>query len=209
MWVNESYASLRHQPGAHRRQGKDGVRRTIPCLLLHFRRCELYARRRREDRVQIKVKIGIVAIALIAAMAFAATPDFSGSYTLTDVKGSPSKVPVTGKLVVKQDKSSLEVMETKGADQSSNTYSLKGKETKYTSPGNRAGTAKASLNKQELTIEQIIPSADGKPTHFRRRETWGLSEDRKTLTIRTEVFTANSPIGSIRLLDVTYTYTRD
>jgi hypothetical protein len=146
----------------------------------------------------------------LAATTFAAdTLNLSGSYTLTGSKGSmkfqKGKVKT---LSVVQTEMSIEVTESEGGRRNVNSYPINGREGTFVSPGGIKGTCKGQFKKNYLILESFVtthPQTNGRAVQIHTRQKWELSPDHKTLNIRFDVDSPQSPIDVVEPWTEIYT----
>jgi hypothetical protein len=155
-------------------------------------------------RVAKLIILVAVPIVLLEA-AGADKPDFSGSYTLTSIKGgSKTKKPGNSTLQVSQTDTTIEVTRISDGNSIMNRFKLDGTETQYRSEGGAQGSGTARFKGKILTIDTQVatgPQANGPAVQIHTKEQWTLSADLKTLTIRTDVEFPNSGIGGFQLIE--------
>jgi len=150
---------------------------------------------------------------LVMSAAAADQTDFSGSYTLTNVKGgSKPKKSDVWTLHVVQTGCTIEVTQVQHGHKNINKYALDGTVGPYTSPGGVAGKCRAQFRSKLLILESMMagrtqPNAPTVQLHT--KEEWDLSSDGKTLKIHFEVDSPGLPPGFQPFEPVTYIYTRD
>jgi hypothetical protein len=144
-----------------------------------------------------KVVKGVSLVAFcLAAAAFAATmPDFSGDYAAQAKKNSKSTVPSAALRVV-QTETAIEVTRLAGEKPVTNRFPLDGSEADYTTETGVRGKCKAQLKNDTLVLESFVvsrPDANGHSVRFHTIEQWRLSDDKKTLTVKTEIKLPDMP----------------
>jgi hypothetical protein len=131
-----------------------------------------------------------VLLLLLASLAVADDPDFSGSYKLT---GGNRRLDARKSLVVTlnviQTTTEVEVTMVKDGQSTANKFMLDGKEGVYNTLRGPNGKCKGRLRGKNLTLDAFITLYPDNPTmtmlaHL--REIWELSSDLKKLTIRGE-----------------------
>jgi tetratricopeptide (TPR) repeat protein len=131
--------------------------------------------------------------------------DFSGSYTMTGIKGgSKSKKPGSSALQVIQTDTSIEVTRIIDGKASMNRFKLDGTETPFRSDGGAQGIGTARFKGKTLVIDTQVatrPQTNGPAVQIHAKEQWSLSADLKTLTIRTDVEFPNSGLGGFQLIE--------
>jgi hypothetical protein len=146
----------------------------------------------------------------LAAATFAADrPNFSGAYTQTGSKGSTrfEKGNATTLNVV-QTEMSIEVTESEGGRRATNSYPLGGQEGAFVSPGGAKGTCKGQFKKNYLILESVAtshPQANGPAVQIHTKQKWELSPDLKTLSVRFDVDSPQSPINVVEPWTEIYT----
>ena len=148
----------------------------------------------------------IVAVPIfISEAAGAETPDFSGSYTMTGVKGgSKSMKSGSSALQVTQTDTSIEVTKIIDGKSSMNRFKLDGTEIPYKSEGGAQGVGAARFKGKTLTIDTQVstrPQANGPAVQIHTKEQWTLSADLETLTIRTDVDFPTSGLSGFQLIE--------
>jgi hypothetical protein len=132
-------------------------------------------------------------------------PDFSGSYTMTGVKGgSKSEKPGNSALQVTQTDTAIEVTRIIDGKGSMNRFKLDGTETPYRSDGGAQGIGTARFKGKTLTIDTQVAArlqATGPAVQIHTKEQWTLSADLNTLTIRTDVDFPNSGLGGFQVIE--------
>jgi hypothetical protein len=137
--------------------------------------------------------------------------NFSGSYTLTRHENSEKTSKETVKiLTVVQSENSIGITEVEEGHTNTYQYPLDGGEGVYVSPGGIKGTCKGQLKKNYLVLDSLVttrPQSNGPAVQIHTKQKWELSADLKTLKIR---FDIDSPQSPINLLDPwTEIYTRN
>jgi hypothetical protein len=132
-------------------------------------------------------------------------PDFSGSYSLTGSKAALKlKKGALSTLRVVQNQSAVEITKVMDGHQNVNKFRLDGTEDLYKSPGGPKGTCKAKFKGKALILETLItvrPEPNGPVVQIHTREKWNPSSDSKTLTIRSEVDSPNSPLSGFQIIE--------
>lgn len=132
---------------------------------------------------------------MIPAEAFAAKPDFSGTWKLNEAKSEfgEGRFRASATMEVKQDKMNLNVVRVRtGRDgqerRRESSYSLDGKETtSSTERRTTTSTAKWSEDGKSLMIHSKSSfTRDGDTFEFTSDETWTLGDKGKTLTIQSK-----------------------
>jgi hypothetical protein len=146
----------------------------------------------------------------LAAATFAAdTLNFSGSYTLTGSKGSMRFEKGNVKtLSVVQTETSIEVTESEGGRRNANIYPLNAQEGTFLSPGGIKGTCTGQFKKNFLILESVVTTrrqANGPAVQIHTKQKWESSPDHKTLTIRFDVDSPQSPINLVEPWTEIYT----
>ncbi len=155
--------------------------------------------------------IALMAAAMIPAKAYAAKPDFNGTWTLNEEKSQigegrnmPSKT-----LEVKQDKANLTVVRTRtGRDgqerRRESVYSLDGKETTVEGESRTTvSTAKWSEDGKSLVIRSASSfTREGETFEFKMTETWTLGEGGKSLTIVSESSSSRGEFSTTLVYDL-------
>ena len=115
------------------------------------------------------------------------TVDFSGSYTLTGVKGdSDYRKGTKWTLRVVQSIGAIEVTKVKDGKDQSHKYPLDGTEGDYVNLAGVHGTCKGRLKGKVLQLDIFLtahPRPHGPDLRFSSTERWELSADQKKLTI--------------------------
>ena len=134
-------------------------------------------------------------VAFVAALAPAAPKaEFSGTYT-AQKKNAKANVPPT-LLRVEQSESAVEVTRVENERELTNRFPLDGTEGNYTTATGLHGKSKAQFKNDALVLENFVaspPDASGRSLRFHTTETWKLSGDAKSLTIKTEVESPDFP----------------
>jgi hypothetical protein len=133
----------------------------------------------------------ILPICLVIGLFAVEKPDFSGTYAAKQKKNSESMV-----LHVVQNDSGVEVTRTVGGKSNTNRFPLDGSEGEFTTETGVRGKCKAEIKKQTLVLESLVASpgnTNGPSMRFLTVEQWLLSRDGKTLTIKTEIKSPDSP----------------
>lgn len=146
--------------------------------------------------MKLPFQLFLIALLLLAAsIAAAEKTDFSGSYTLTKIKGGefgfgPKKGTVWS-LEVVQTATGIEVTKVRNGRRFVNTFSLDGTEGIYNDPSGNTGKCKGHFKGRYLYLDSfVIFRTKGGPTiQSHTIERWELSADLKTLTIQTDVET--------------------
>jgi tetratricopeptide (TPR) repeat protein len=132
-------------------------------------------------------------------------PNFGGSYTLTGAKGS-FKINKGSKPLLQVVQSATEILITKTSDGKAPThrFALDGSETPHATETGAKGTGTAHFKGKTLVIDvQVVnrPAPNGPDVQIHTREQWALSNDLKTLTIRTDVDFPNSGLGGFQVIE--------
>jgi hypothetical protein len=149
---------------------------------------------------------------LLATVAIADNPDFSGSYTLTggDRRLDARKAMVVT-ITVKLTPIDMEFTTVKDGQKTVNRVTLDGKASAYNTLRGPYGTCKARIKGKTLILE-VLGSVRVDTTQVtmsvHSTEVWQLSSDSKTLTIRGEDLLLNPPTV-IHLPPWTEIYTRN
>ncbi len=147
--------------------------------------------------MKLPLHLFLIALLLLAAsIAAGEKTDFSGSYTLTKIKGGefgfgPKKGTVWS-LEVVQTATAIEVTKVRNGRRFVNTFSLDGTEGVFNDPSGNTGKCKGHFKGRYLYLDSfVIFRTKGGPTiQSHAIERWELSADLKTLTIQTDVETA-------------------
>jgi hypothetical protein len=150
------------------------------------------------------ITVGICALLLIfSAAAFAANPDFSGTWTLDKTKseGLPPGMDQTMTVTQTGDKISIEtkLIGDKGEQIVPDAYTLDGKETEFAprapngSIGKGKRTAKWTEKGFEISDFSTFDTPEGEKVTVKMTRKWTLSADGKTLQIE---INAESPQGT-------------
>ena len=147
----------------------------------------------------------LLAFVLIVSSGVAAnSPDFSGSYVLTGGKGNFDAKKAKGwTLHVVQTATAVEVSKVADGSENKNVFPLDGTAGPCVSSGGVAGTCKGQLKGKELNLESLFaPRAGGNSPSVAilTKERWQLSSDLKTLTIRFDVDSPNSPVAGFQVI---------
>ncbi len=141
-------------------------------------------------------------------------PDFSGSYTLTDSKGAIKLTKgASRKVRIVQSKSTIAITRVMDGRESTNRFRLDGSEGVYNTAAGQKGTGTATFKDKSLIVDTFVttrtqPKAPDVKIHT--REQWELSPDLKTLTVRSDVVFAGTPVkGSRAMQPWSEIYTRD
>jgi hypothetical protein len=134
------------------------------------------------------IAFGFAGILLATARA-----DYSGTYTAQQKAGkaaSPNPVVIH---VTQTD--TIEIIRTEGEKSVTNRLSWDGSEADYTSPTGKRGKGWVQFKEDDLLIEWVVVSSNGdsKPIRLHTKERWSLSSDKHTLTIKSEVDSADIP----------------
>lgn len=140
----------------------------------------------------------------LSATIEAAVPDFSGSYTLTVKKNAGKSAKDVSTIHVVENVSSIEITRTVGSRQFSNVYPLAGNPGKYVAEGGQVGTCHARFKGNKMILESFVrvivqPGLPAYEVHT--TEQWELSQNMKTLKIRTAVDFPGSPLGTYSPID--------
>jgi|LakMenEpi03Aug12_release.lakeMendotaPanAssembly.Ray.scaffolds.fasta_scaffold814713_1 hypothetical protein len=151
---------------------------------------------------------------LVLKGAGADQPDFSGSYTLSEIKGSQKADKFTPLVLrVVQKEHNIEITRIEDGKATSNSFKLDGSKSAYTNVDAVKGVGSARLKGKGLIIETEIASRPypNKPSvQIKEKQQWKLSPDLKTLTIRTDVDFPNSVLQGFQLIQPwTEIYTKD
>jgi hypothetical protein len=135
---------------------------------------------------------------LSATIATAQSHDFTGSYTLTKIKGGvfglgPKKGTVWS-LEVVQTATAIEVTKVRNGQRFVNAFSLDGTEGICNDPGGNTVKCKGQFKGKYLYLDSlVIVQPKGGPTiQTHTIERWELSADLRTLTIQNDVETTDS-----------------
>ena len=157
----------------------------------------------------------VVRLLSCAALCAAATVpaadriDFSGSYTLTPSKksGNTSKEPLKT-ITVAQSENSIGITEVEDGRTNTYQYPLNGHEGAYVSPGGLKGTCRGQFRKNSLILESVVtahPQAGGPAIQIHTKQKWELSSDLRTLTVRVDIDSPQSPINVVEPWTEIYT----
>jgi len=128
-------------------------------------------------------------------------PDFSGSYKLTDVKGSEKFDKTTVQtLKVAQSTDAIEVTEDLGGKPHTDKYPLDGSEGAYTSPEGIPGKCKAHFKGKSLILESLTasrPATNAPVVELLTVQRWELSADKKKLAVHIEVISPNMHVSPV------------
>lgn len=143
-------------------------------------------------------------VLLVSSGSSANSQDFSGSYALTGGKGDFDAKKAKGwTLHVVQTASTVEVSKVTAGSENKNMFPLDGTAGPCVSSGGVAGTYKGQLKGKELTLESLFtPRAGGSSPSVAilTKERWQLSSDLRTLTIRFDVDSPNSPVAGFQVI---------
>ena len=151
---------------------------------------------------------------LLATLAAADNPDFSGSYKLTGGnRRFDARKALVVTITVTQTPTELELTQVKDGQRTVNKVMLDGKEGVYNSLRGPIGKCKGRLKGKNLVLDAFITLYPGKPSMtmlVHVREIWELSSDLKTLTIRGEEELLKAPSNVVSHIPPwTEIYTRD
>jgi hypothetical protein len=146
---------------------------------------------------------------LLASAAFADNADFSGSYTLTKLKGGDFQVKkgTVWTMDVVQTAAVIQVTKVRNGRKFVNTILLDGTEGLCEGLGGIAlegmtkvgGKCKGYFKERHLNLESFVvfQSKTHWPKQFHVTERWELSPDLRTLTVRLDVDVRNAESGKI------------
>lgn len=150
---------------------------------------------------------------LIAPLADAARPDFSGRWELDPAKSEGLPPEMKQSMMVKQTADRLEVETTITGPQDrtlNDTYTLDGKPAEFTpavlggggkaKKGTRTASWSADGYGMDVTEEAEMESSEGADT-IKGKRTWRLSADGKVLTIEIDLTGKAGPIKSKRVFN--------
>lgn len=149
------------------------------------------------------VALGVFTLSRPAAGADGQKVDFSGSYVLTAIKGGVKMNKGAQHLLrVSQTAGEVEIVTTTGAKQTTNRCSLDGAALPYTTEGGLKGTCSTKFKGKALILETDETSrGNGVAVKIHTKQTWTLSQDRSTLTLRSEVSNPGSGLGDFQVIE--------
>jgi hypothetical protein len=154
----------------------------------------------------------VSAATIVSAAAQTEHTDFSGAYKLKSVKGEdkPDRDD-TWTVQITQSESEIKIVTTLNGHPSTEVFPLNGSESKCRNADGDDAKCTVSWNGKTLTLETIYtahPTENSPDVEMHNRERLELSNDRKTLTIRTDQKARRYPYLQISE-PATETYTRD
>lgn len=155
----------------------------------------------------------LLALGLPTVASAADLHDFCGNFTLIKSKAS-RKEQRTGTLTISQTGDKVQISrrwsDAVGSFQESNSFPLDGREVPYTTRGGARGTGSVEIKGRYLLVRTVVTVSGVKPSQtpaeIRQDVRLQLSQDSKTLTVRTSFHFPSAPT-----LDMSETekYTRE
>ena len=142
-------------------------------------------------------KLFVFAICLVTITWAATKPGFSGNYAALQKKNAKA---ITASLHVIQTESAVEVTRIYGNKSFTNRFPLDGSDGDYTTEIGVRGKCRAKVKDDTLVLESLVasrPNANAPSIRFDTIEEWRLSDDAKTLTVKTEIKSPDMPADVI------------
>lgn len=164
-----------------------------------------------------KLRVFTLFLALGSVISYAGEgdkPDFTGSFSLSAVKGALKITKADPWLLrIAQTDQDIEITKMADGKSTTNRFKLDGTESPYTTESGVKGVSKARIKGKTLIVETLVivhPKSNGPAVQTHTKEQWKLSSDLKTLTIRNEVDFPNSGLGGLQLVEPwSEVYTRE